>query len=274
MAEIKKITSLKEISFSDLKKEDLVLFDLDDTVFIQEQKIMRNVNSAKRKNFIEELRKDYGNEKVSYVFDNTKYILVENKIKDIKTNATILGLTVRRTGKATLDQKLTVEDDTIRILNYLGVKLFDEKYDCFFKNMNPTKCKKYVYDSLLLSFKKEDDAMVKKGIIFTNNLKKGFVLKNFLEKKKLFPSSIIFIDDKYDNLLSVKTEIENEKLFKNISLHLYHYTKASLLDNTVNDDILSIQKKNIIDEKGFPSDSEVQFSQDAKILDSAINNLR
>lgn len=62
--------------------------------------------------------------------------------------------------------------------------------------------------------------MHKKGIVFTCNKDKGKILRSFLQTANFKPTSIIFVDDKRDNLESV------EKLCQQLGIQFtgFHYT--------------------------------------------------
>jgi len=53
---ITEIRSLAEIPLEKYNSTDIVGFDLDDTIFIQRNSIMRNVNVERRNEFIENVR--------------------------------------------------------------------------------------------------------------------------------------------------------------------------------------------------------------------------
>ncbi|MBU6184029.1 MAG: DUF2608 domain-containing protein [Rickettsiales bacterium] len=60
----------------------------------------------------------------------------------------------------------------------------------------------------------------KSGVIVTDNTDKGEVLKHFLQIHNYFPKTIVFIDDKLDNILSLK---EMSKAC-GINFYGFHYT--------------------------------------------------
>ena len=121
---IKTVKSFKLIPFKKLvSKDTLVLFDLDDTTFIEKIAIMRNINYDKRKKFVESIRSIAGNERVTFLYDNLEYQLVENCIREKLATPGLqcIGFTARRTGKATSDQLSIIEDKTLAILSNLNI---------------------------------------------------------------------------------------------------------------------------------------------------------
>lgn len=246
------VESIKQIPFLNYTKEEFIGFDLDDTIFIQEQKIMRNANFDDRKAFIDGIRAKEGNERVSFAYDNSKYQLVEDDLKDeINTlnerGVTTFGFTARRTGMASEDQKSSVEDKTLQILDLLSIN-FQAKYfqNIVLDGMNPNNpmYKNDIVDKRLQAFKLPHDAMVKKGVIFTNNINKGLVLGEILKRSGSFPKTFVLVDDNDVNHASVAEAIKkiNENFKTSIRFQGYHYIRASKLNNTLNPDVVNLQK--------------------------------
>lgn len=255
-AKITEVDSIEQIPFSKYTPKDFVGFDFDDTLWTTEQKIMRRSNFDDRKAFLKEIRTQGGDERVTFAYDNSKYRLVEEGLKaEIdKLNGrevTTFGFTARRTGKATRDQKSIVEDDTLRIINQLNVN-FQSNY---FQNMtldgmnpnNPTYTTNIV-DTRLRPFEIPHDAMVKNGVIFTNSLNKGLVLGEIFKTLGFFPDTFVLVDDKMENLTAVEEAIKkiNEKFTTTIKFEGYHYTRASKLDNTLNPEVVNLQKSELL----------------------------
>lgn len=253
---IVEVESIEQIPFSKYTPKDFLGFDLDDTTFIQEQKIMRNANLDARKAFLDEIRDQEGNERVLFAYDNSKYQLVEEDLKAEvdklnERKVTTFGFTARRTGKAIRDQKSIVEDDTLRIINQLNVNFHSN----YFQNMtldgmnpnNPTYATNIV-DNRLRPFELPHDAMVKEGVIFTNNIDKGLVVGEVFKRSGVFPEIFGFVDDKKENLTSVEEAIKkiNEKFTTTIKFEGYHYKRALKLDNTLNPDVVNLQKAELL----------------------------
>src|ERR1044071_4103037 len=104
---ITKIISINEIPFDTYSTKDLVAFDLDDTIFVQNDKIMRSINSKQRHYFITDIINNSKVSNVKKMFENVEYRLVEDDtIRHINNlqnrNIETLALTARRTGFRTM----------------------------------------------------------------------------------------------------------------------------------------------------------------------------
>lgn len=261
------VESMSQIPFESFTSKDCIAFDLDDTTFIQKEKIMRNANLEARNAFIEEIREQAGNERVSFLYANSEYQLVEDCLRDEieklnERDVTTFGLTVRRTGKATEDQVRAVEDDTLRLLYSLDVQYKSNYFqNMTFTGMNPNNIvyTEFIVDTHLRPFALPHDVMVKDAVAFTNNLDKGLVLGEIFNQSDFFPETFALIDDKKANLTSVEEAIKkiNEKFGKNIKIKLYYYTKASKLDNALNQAVVDLQKAELLkDNPRFLSEQE------------------
>lgn len=245
---IRTIISLNEIPFEDFNLDDCVAFDLDDTVFIESIKIMRTTNYHKRKLFVEGLRCKGGNERVSFLFDNLTYQLVEDCILDkLKLqNVNSFGFTARRTGKATPDQKILAEDKTLNLLKSLNVRFKSIFNDCNFDGINESNptYRNILIDSTLRPFDLPGDVMIRDQVVFCNNIDKGTVLKIIFDKFNYMPKHFILIDDKLENLLSVAKSIESFN--PNIQFIGYHYIGSNNFDSQVSDDIIAKQMEHLL----------------------------
>ena len=143
MSMIKKITSINEIPFDSYTSDDLVAFDLDDTVFVPAEKIMRSENNIQRSKYIEELSRTKGNIFVVRMFENLLYQLIEEdtpyRIQQLQNrHINTIGLTARRTGFRTANYSISNEDLTLQILDTLGINFeSDTFYDFEIDSMSP-----------------------------------------------------------------------------------------------------------------------------------------
>lgn len=257
-AEIIEVDSIEQIPFSKYTSKDCMGFDFDDSLWTTEQKIMRRANFDARKAFLDEIRNQGGNERVSFAYDNSIYQLVEDGLKaEIdklnKRQVMTFGFSARRTGKATKDQKTFVEDDTLGILKQLNIN-FQSNYlkNMALVGMNPTNPQYSTNRSndRLSLFEEPHDAMVKDGVIFTNNIDKGLVLGEVFKRIGFFPETFALVDDLKKNHIAVEAAIEkiNETFGTNIKYEGYYYTKASKLDNTLNPEVVKLQKAELLKE--------------------------
>lgn len=256
ISNIQEVKSFDQIPFSQFTKEDCLAFDLDDTTFCEGRNIMLNANFDPRKQFVEDIRTIAGNERVSFMYDNNNYQLVENILLDHLSdlgnrNVPTIGFTARRTGKATPDQQSSVEDSTLNILHKLNVNFQSPSFQNLeFEGMNTNNpnYKNSIADARLRDFQVPGNVMVKEGVIFCNNIDKGIVLGKIFETSEFFPKSFVFIDDKLTNLTAVSTAIEkvNERYQTNIQFRGYHYTQSLKMDSTINPDVVALQKEYLL----------------------------
>lgn len=236
---IRSVASLAEIQWDQFGKDDLVAFDLDDTCFVPKDPLMRNANAQARKDFLDKLKLEQGEQAVARVFDTMEHILVEPCLVNYLAGceSQTFGFTVRRTGLPTLECKHTVEDLTTKILADVGIEFKSSFANLVFPGMKPSGAlfTNFVVDKTLKSFEIEGDAMVKNGVLFTNNLEKGLVLSTLFSVAKIFPQTLVFIDDKEANLVSVQSALKaiNAEYGTSIDFRGFHYTAAASLDNSI-----------------------------------------
>lgn len=266
---INEIDSFSQIDFGKYTENDCFAFDLDDTVWVPTEKIMRNINFDERSKFLDEIRTISGNERVSYIYDTIPYQLVEEDlqghIKNLNNNnIPTVAFTARRTGKATLDQKRMVEDDTIQIVQILGLKFNYRHFQTLeLHNVNPNNpdFQEKIVDRRLKPFELSNNAMIKEGVIFTNNIDKGFVLGEIFNQGRFFPNRFILIDDKINNLKSVQEAIKNinERFNTSIAFEGFLYNGYLKLDNKIDPKIVEIQKQHFLqDQPSYISESKAK----------------
>lgn len=243
-----KVWSLKEIPFHLYGFSDCVAFDLDDTVFLPESKLMRSANGQARAEFIEFVRLEKGDVAVSKIYESLQYILVDDcLLETLQTlsdkQVSCIGFTARRTGKASPDVKVANEDNTLTILKKLGVQFKSiHLSDVVLKGMNPQnpQYEKFVNIKKLLPFSLQGDVMLKEHVLFSNNLDKGLVLGALFEEAQFFPQTFVLVDDLEQNLVSVKEAINyiNQTFKKNIQFYGYHFLGAEKFDHSLSPDVL------------------------------------
>jgi len=249
-----RIKSIDEIPFHKYTSNDLIAYDLDDTVFVPIDKIMRTANAPQRTQFINDIRSKAGNERVTYTYDSSKYMLVEDCIKEKinKDGLKSIAMTARRTGRPTADCTTPVEDKTLSILKELGISFRSDLFcDVEFDGLsytNPIHIDNLI-DKTLKPFDLPSNAMIKDGVLFTNNIMKGLVIGKLFDHFKFYPDTFVLIDDSEKNHQSMTKEIDelNKRLGLNIKFEGYHYTGATdLLDNTLNPNIVQLQKESLL----------------------------
>lgn len=262
------ISSIDEIPFDVCDENDLVAFDFHCTLVIEGMAIMREVNAEIGFQFIDEIKSKVGDERVTYLFDNLEYKLVEevvrHKISSLqKRGVNVTCLTGTRTGFYTPDCTKSVEDRYITTLKDLGINFNSDHFNnMIFQNIHPGNPK---YINQLIDPEMEllhitSGALVKSGMIFTNNVSKGLVLGKVFKRIAFFPKRFILIDDKMKNHITTYEAIQsiNRKYNINITFVGYLYRKAAnLIDNKTNTEIINIQKEYLLrDDYKLLSDNE------------------
>ncbi|NGX62877.1 MAG: hypothetical protein KR126chlam6_00279 [Candidatus Anoxychlamydiales bacterium] len=229
-AQILEVKNIKETK-KHLKKYDLVLLDLDNTVMEPVQQLASDqwffhqmkshqVNGLDFKKALDQTLSQWYE-----VQAITKVRLVEQDIKDLieklqNKNTLIMGLTTRG-----------VE------LSLAAIKQLDS-LDIDLLKTAPRKEKIYF----------ETGSFYNKGILFANGINKGKVLESFFKKIEFYPKSIVFIDDKLHHLNEVKTFCSDANI-KFLGLRYgYLDEKVKNFDKTISD-VQYKNLKNIISDK-------------------------
>lgn len=264
---ITKISSLNQINFHKYTDKDIVAFDLDDTLFVRKDKILRNANVTEMNKFIDTIRQ-VSKERVTYLYDHAEYMLVEEVVTSYisalnEKNTETVSITARRTGKPSADCKTNVEDDTISVLNKLGIKFKSNVFvDCELKDMSYTNpnLQNQIVEPTLRPFDFPSNAMMKNNVIFTNNLNKGLIIGKLFEYTKKIPDIFVFIDDKEKNHISMIEDIKkiNELYSCNIVYEGYLYSGATdLLDNNLDENVVNLQKTYLLkNDYSYVSDTD------------------
>lgn len=201
LAEITETHDLAVIAkhVSQAKKDALVIFDIDDVLITGRDQIFHPLYSEYKFNKFQQIiakgikKENYINlRSICLMSPNSEGLLDERILtllnslqeKNIKT----IALTMLGTGKYGKIENL--EDFRIDRLTSFGIN---------FKELS-----KIEQDISFPEIKaKQGVPLLKNGIIFTAGAQKGIVLKRVLEKIKIKPKTIIFIDDRRENIESV-----------------------------------------------------------------------
>lgn len=218
----------------------LVLIDIDDTLLIAQDKIIRNANIQSMKQFLQKLKShaDYDILK-NILYTTVQYQLVEpewsNLVNDLKRTAyAVYGFTARRAGPFILE--CSGADWTRDSLANLGVSFSSHK-------------------PLFPHFQH--------GILFCYRASKGSVLKEFLLHSCAYKhiDTIILIDDRLYNHENVAHEIEIFNKTHNdcqLSFLGIHYKAADLFDHTLDQDVVEKQLETLITDKRYISQEEAK----------------
>lgn len=255
MNNIKTIKSFSEVNWTQFTQDHLMAFDLDDTLFLQTNRGMRNINVEYRNKLINKLREIGGEELVTKMFDQLEYQLTEPNLIDIindltNKNIETIGFTVRRTGLPNSTTIETVEYKTTNVLKKLNINLTPKQLlDCVLTDTNGLLLPDLVLDKKLQPFDSTTQALITNGVLFTNGLIKSYVLGKVFDKYKYFPKIFVFFDDKMYNHTDIMKEIEliNKQYDTNIEYQGYLYTGAiELYDNSIDETRLDEQVDNFV----------------------------
>lgn len=217
-----------------IDSDTLVIFDIDDVLITYEDMVLRPCASDFRPKSWKGIDPKKIPTLVSIMLTSSEIRLIESEIvarihglqeKGIK----IIALTAARTGKFGIIEN--AEDWRIITLKKLGIdfsKAFPEVKTLYFDK------------------KEQAYSLFKEGILFLGdtNCTKGELLSLFLEAIKHKPKKLIFVDDKYSNLISVQKALKTT----NIAFHGYLYEGVGNLggefDERIGEKQLSFLRKN------------------------------
>jgi hypothetical protein len=250
-AEIIQTNDIKVIeeTLSSIEKDTLVIFDVDDVLMHADDQILKSKNADACKPLVKKLKQQVGKDKIQEV---TSIILITRKNSPVdskmisvvgdlqKRNIKVLVLTNCATGKFGLIPNM--ENWRIAELHKHGY-YFDKSWQSL-KDISLKSLMKVTNDA---------NPIYKSGIVFVDQTgEKGPVLDAFLTYSATKPKKIIFIDDKYKNLVSVE-EFAKQRDIEFVGIE---YTKTLEGDSVLNNDIAALQFDILEKEKKWLSDSE------------------
>lgn len=238
-----KITSVNNIDFNQYTSEDLIAWDLDDTVFIQEFKIFRYPNREILNQIAFDMSEVERSNLKSYLFNNQKFHLIEPDIINIIAKLTVLnintiGFTSRHTGLYN-NYPESNANVTLKIVNQLGIKFSSNEFiDLEMKHVNHSNpdYKDYIINDKSSAYYSSSNVMMKDDVLFSNNINKGIIFIELLKRSQFRPKIFVLIDNDQNTHTDMVNIIKlaNFVLGWNIVYHGYHYTGAiDLLDNEV-----------------------------------------
>lgn len=221
----------------------LVAFDVDYTLIIPQDQVLKPQASSYLQKFVEETLKKIPKERADYlsskVLLKSKMSLVNETvlslIEKIKAKgAKTLGFTAMNTGPYGLIMNMEMwrfkqlQEFGISFSNYFGLLAFH-------------------------NFEGKDSyPILSNGILCAADFPKGKVLTALLERINFKPSKIIFIDDREDFIESVENEIKHTELL------CFHYTESLTLPFEFDEEIASFQLKHLLECEEWLSDEEVK----------------
>jgi hypothetical protein len=232
---IQTITSLSQIDWTQFGSKDLIAFDLDETAFTFEQPIIRGFNGY-QSDLLESCRA-IGNEKVTQLFNQVSYMLIEKdlptRILDLQESGIeVIGFTARHSGAHQHDP-LPMHQRTSQTLTKVGIKFQPNVLkDWVVPKSSTLDLPELTIEKQFKHCSDAGNAGIYDGVLFSNNLSKGYILEKIFDHHQYYPETFTLIDDRRKNLEDVRDVIS--KLNSKIEFRGYHYLGASTLpDNNV-----------------------------------------
>ena len=264
-SDIKKVYNLdllkKEIK--NLDENSLVIFDVDQTLFVSEGHRDNFANKKAQaiwRPLFDKLRrctKAEGNNYLRHeMFFNSKRIPLDENIASIietikESKAKVIALTMAATGEIDSFGRL-------EILRFTDLKSLGIDFSNTFKEFQDLKLFELYYHGE--SSESKDDPhfsrhpVFYKGILLTAWYKKGEILRTFLDKVNWWPKKIIFIDDRLKYLKSVK-KIAQER---NIDFLGLEYRAAEVAPVDIEPKIAEFQMYYLMKDRKWISENEAK----------------
>ena len=251
-AEIRTIQSLNEAltEFDLLDNQALVIFDVDETLIVAQDKIRRKIlnhdlNEFIKKSFDDLLVNDDHKERLESIRKlMTMRSLLEQSSPDIIKNLQARGIRVialsdLHVGKYGVIDNL--EAWRFKQLSDLGIDLsIHNATDIVFKNLPLTR---------------NHYPVMYKGIFLTAySCSKGVAIKALIDELGLKPSRVLFLDDRMNHVKSVDMEMAKWE----IPCIAYHYRAFELLDNSVDIEIARLQYQYLMTHEIWLSDVDAK----------------
>lgn len=233
-----------ENEITHLDEETLVVFDVDFTLIVPQDMVLRGEDFWPLAYAKSSSLPDGGEHTYSQLLLQSKSQLIDPKVLDIiealkNKNVKVIALTAIRTGK--FGHIPSMEDWRIQHLASFGI------------DFGPSA--PYSDEIKFTEFNwKNHHPVFKQGIIASGRYPKGEVLASFLRKINWKPKKVIFIDDLIDFIESVETEMDKF----DVEHTSYHYTAVSQLPYEFNEEAAHFQIDYLIEHGIWLSDEEVQ----------------
>jgi hypothetical protein len=246
------ISSFSEVQYilDSLGPDDLVVFDVDDVLIMQEDAILQKEHSdtlhALLYKHLVALDEKTQEKIISLLYMDAKRCLIEPNVLHLITSLherqiKTIALTATRIGS--FSDVGSIQDWRIHDLQTLGIQ-FDQSFNQF-----PF----FVLDEI------HSDApspVFKSGILFSALYAKGKVLEAFLKKVSFTPKTVVFFDDRIENVYSVFHEMKNMGIDH---VYSFHYTHKNI--ETLDPYIANMQITYLIQHGQWLSDAAQNFLQ-------------
>lgn len=230
-----------------LGPDDLVAFDVDETLIIERDLFLRPCGKKCVKRMLQMNADHYDEEMhdllVSRMIQQRKVDLVDEKVTALirklqNRGVRVIALTAMRTGP--MGEIPCMQEWRFNELQSLGID-FQEAYPEIetveFSEFSGSRPPHYM-----------------KGILCSSRFPKGEVLVAFLEKIEQHPKSVIFIDNSRNNLESMEIELKKAGIDH---LGLY-YVAATKLKGRIHPKVAEIQIRILVQEHRWVSDGEAR----------------
>lgn len=212
-AEIKQVDSLKNIAstFEKLNQDDLVVLDIDEVIFTDQDAILRPEGDLLRAQIFNEryilAKNDKDKKAVAAILTLPLFLakkqLVEPCISELildlqKRNIKVIALTSYPTSLHGMPDNL--EKSRLNHLTDFGIEFknaFPEQTRLVLKRITSVQNQPPVYDQ---------------GVLFTNGHSKAEVLIDFFNHMRYKPKKVIFIDDMYIHLQQMESKLKARKI--------------------------------------------------------------
>lgn len=231
-----------------ISQDTLVVFDVDYTLIVPQDRILHPSGEQLRQKYFKELAPKFSPEKyselISRIFLERKIQLVNQNIPALilqlqNKSIKVIALTAMNTGK--FGHILNQEDWRIAELKQFNID-FSKAFP-----IHPF----IMFD---LTQAKGSTPIFKEGILFSASLTKGEALREFLNKIQWKPQYIIFIDDRMEHLLSVQKEAE----LMGIHFNGFHYLEAGASSCRIDEALIDFQINHLIQNEKWLSDAEAR----------------
>lgn len=235
-----------EAELLSLDQDALVVFDVDFTLIVPEDKMLRPSGEKYLREITQEKLRGYSKEKIDEL---TSQVMLQSRVRltDVKSLELLdllqqkgiktVALTAIRTGE--YGAIPSMEDWRVQQLRRLGI---DFAYS--FPGVNPIVFSEFQGKGPSPAFSQ--------GIICTVRYKKGQVLKAFLEHLNWKPSKVVFVDDRLDCLQSVETEMD----LLGIPTMGFLYTAETGKNERIDEEIADFQINTLLEEGRWLSDDD------------------
>ena len=225
----------------------LVLFDVDETLIIPEDQILRSSATDYRNKLLWPYEKKISEKSLieelhSIVFLARKPLIINPHSLPLigafqNKNCKVIALTAMNTGKFGYIPRLEEwRANELKSLGFNFTAAFPQLSEIHFQEYQQITYPPIFYQ----------------GVLCSADVSKGEALKAFLEQSGFKPDHVIFVDDLFVQLKSVESTLAA----LNIPFTGYHYLEASKLPGEVNEEVVRLQFDHLYNQKEWLTDAQ------------------